>query len=146
MEVSSKIMPSMTEGPPPPNPSTSPPANALPQPAPGPRIHHFGRPSIESRYSAKPLTGSASPPSQQSPARKPISLSDPPVPAAGSPPRPASQPQDRPQQTPASSKPSSTAASGGAAVTQPPPKKGPTTFQEMGYKSQALDDRECIIM
>lgn len=139
MEASSKIMPSTSEGP---NPSTSPspPASTIPrQAASGPRIHHFGRPSIESRYSARPLTGSASPPRPQSPVQKPIFLSDPPVPTAGSP-----QPQDQLQQTSASSRPST--ASGGATVSQTPPKKGPTTFQEMGYQSQALDGKECVIM
>lgn len=28
----------------------------------------------------------------------------------------------------------------------PPPKKGPATFQEMGFQSQKLDERECVIM
>ena len=27
-----------------------------------------------------------------------------------------------------------------------PPKKGPSTFKEMGYKSEALDEKDCIIM
>src|SRR5258708_36676796 len=26
------------------------------------------------------------------------------------------------------------------------PKRGPSTFEEMGYKSEALDDKDCIIM
>ncbi|KAI0066915.1 HCP-like protein [Artomyces pyxidatus] len=31
-------------------------------------------------------------------------------------------------------------------VDRPPPGKGPATFQEMGFQSQKLDDKECVIM
>ncbi|KZV97618.1 HCP-like protein [Exidia glandulosa HHB12029] len=34
----------------------------------------------------------------------------------------------------------------GSASAGGPPKKGPATFQEMGFQSQKLDERECVIM
>jgi len=143
VDASSKIMPTPPRGPSPPKPAASPANTSSPQPARGPRIHHFGRPSIESRYGIKSQTSSTPSPSQPSPARNPVSLADAPVPTAGSPPPPTPQPSS--QQTPASNKPS-TNPSEGPEITQGPPKKGPTTFQEMGYQSQALDGKDCVIM
>ncbi|KAI0314559.1 hypothetical protein OF83DRAFT_1267391 [Amylostereum chailletii] len=36
--------------------------------------------------------------------------------------------------------------SGTTVIPRPPPGKGPATFQEMGFTSQKLEDKECVIM
>ena len=50
-------------------------------------------------------------------------------------------PAPAPAPLPDSPKPKPAAAAGSV-----PPKKGPQTFQEMGFHSQKMDEKECVIM
>lgn len=149
--ASSRIVPPPRSGGPSPAnippPSTSPPlANSPIQPlmtsaAPKHRVHHFGRKSNEQNDTRFQPPSGPSPPRTPNPApiRTPISLSDPPVSAANSLPPAEAQPQSRPFEPSAGAPVQSTSQSS-------KPKKGPATFAEMGYHSQALDDKDCRIM
>ncbi|EJD44310.1 hypothetical protein AURDEDRAFT_185086 [Auricularia subglabra TFB-10046 SS5] len=133
--------------------------HSMPAPAPGRRPLPAGaQMPQQQRYSlsdAGPVKMESAPPAHGGRVRVPIRLDDPspgpgpahapadvpPVPAVPAHVRPAS-----PARQPSVAKPQQQQrppASGSGAA---PPKKGPATFQEMGFQSQKLDDRDCVIM